>query len=381
MKLPWRLETILGYRPRKTIVKPIYDVLKSTNDKIPYNALKKVAEGYSFILTKPIEYLNDFRHHFFLENTKIEVEPVYFGSIKNGRYCQYNLIPTIIDPSNRIIDSAQRHPYYYNPWKNEYHHPLLSCKKISAPKKIKGKVLSLGTDGGHNGYFHFMARIIPKLSVLEELGISLKEFSVIIINGPSQEFKLSTLKELGIPLEKVIFAKDGEHFQAEYLFFVPRIRYHKMGINFLRESLIQKEKDPLSQNLFIGREDAKFRKLVNQKDFIKENQNLQSIILSQKTIKEQVSLFNQSNLTVGVHGAGLTNIVFSEPNSTLIEILDDAYVNINYWFFSNLIDVNYIPIIGKSVVTDKSLPPNMKSNIKLNEQLQRKLSDAIKKYG
>lgn len=381
-KLPWRVQTMLGYRPKSVNYNHITKVLCSTNDKLPLNKVKLVANGYDFKLKQPVKFINDFRHHAFLENHVLPVEPVYFASIKNGRYCQFNFIPTILDSSNTIIDGAQRHPFYYNPWKNEYQYPLLSCNKVKKPRKIRGKVLSIATDGGHDGYFHFIGRIIPKLSVLEELNISINEFSAIIINGPEKEYKLAAIKELDIPLEKVIFADEGDHIEAEYLFFIPRIRYHKMGLDYVREKFINFNQESSDKNLYLSRQDAKHRKLHNEAVFEKrliDEANFDVTQFIGESLSTQANKIYNSNNIMSLHGAGLTNIIFAKEGSTLIEIMDEAFVNVNFWFYANLVNVNYVSVIGECVHTDSSSKrrPGY-ANVSLSDDLQNKVLEIVK---
>jgi hypothetical protein len=154
-KLPWSVQSSLGYRPKGCNSKPLQDILRPTKDKIPYNKYKVVTKGYEFHLEEPKRYLNDFRHPYFLINTSFPVEDVLFASLKGGRYIQHSFVPTIIDSNNQIIDSAQRHPYYYNPFKDSYTHQALSINKIAKEIKLNGNTLSLATDGAKIGLFNF----------------------------------------------------------------------------------------------------------------------------------------------------------------------------------------------------------------------------------
>lgn len=380
-KLPWRVQTQLGFRPKKTDNQHITKILSSTDDHLPLNKYKLVAKGYNFELKQPTEFLNDFEHPSFLENHTLPIEPIYFASLKNGRFCQYNNIPTIIDSSNTIIDGAQRHPYFYNPFKNDYNHQLLSIPKIVKAKKLKGNVLFIGTDGAHNGYFHVMGRMIPKLGVLKELDINPNFFDWIIINGENKNYKSEPLIAAGLKKEKLIFAKEKDHYQAEYLFFIPRVRYHKIGLDYMKETFCTHISSAEEKNLYIKRDDAKFRKLIDEEKLINKvkKYNFSSVSLGKLPFKDQVSKFHHSPITLGIHGAGLTNMIFSKEKSHIIELYDSDYVNINYWFFANLMNINYIPLIGKSIVIDPSKNVNMRSNLELSNEQFDKLYSTIEK--
>lgn len=385
-KLPWRLQPYFNYRPKRTITKPLQSILKHTSDKMPFNAYTVVAKGHTYQLREPLDYLNDFKHPFFIENKVLEAEEVLFGSLKNGRFSLYNHIPTLINSNNEIVDAAQRHPFYYNPWEEEYLYPLLWCPKMKPAIKIKGNVLCLATDGAHNGYFHVIARMVAKLAVPEYLGIDLNEFSKIIVNGPEKPYKSSAFELLNIPKEKIIYANEGEHYQADYMFFVPRIRYHELGINFLRNHFIPKKNEGDNQRrIFLSREDAEFRKIVEKDDFneVLARKQYEQVCFNGLSIKDQAKIINDSDSIIGIHGAGLGNLIFAEKGTTVIEILDDAFVNVNYWFYCNIIGLDYISVIGKSVKTPCSIERNRPGfdDISLSKQLMKKIEGAMSFLG
>ena len=45
----------------------------------------------------------------------------------------------------------------------------------------------------------------------------------------------------------------------------------------------------------------------------------------------------------------MANLILCKEQTNLIEIFDDEYVNVNFWFYAQLFKLNYTPIIGKSV--------------------------------
>lgn len=54
------------------------------------------------------------------------------------------------------------------------------------------------------------------------------------------------------------------------------------------------------------------------------------------SVQEQHSLFYNATVIVALHGAGLANILFSEPGTKVIEILDDTYC-----YLSQTLDLDY----------------------------------------
>ena len=377
-KLPWRLQSQLGFRPKKAIFSSITKHLPETKDNIPFNSWKKIENGYQIGLKKPEKYLNDFRHHFFLENHELEVEPVIFASISKARVNLTDSIPSIIDKNNCILDGALRHPYYYNPWKKNYTFPQLSVFKLPQPKRLKGNVFSLMVDGGHNGFFHILGRSLPRFAILEKLNIPLDFFSYFIINGPETPYKKDGLEKIGIPPEKIVFVNEGEQFICDTLFFTPRIRYHQLGIDYIREQFISENDDIQNPGIYLSRKDADHRKLLEENILEKSiaKKGIVSTSFRGKSLTEQADIFNSSKNIISVHGAGLTNILFAQKNSTLIEILDDSFVNVGFWFLSNIAGVNYIPVIGKSI-KNNTKTRNGFDDVSLQLEMIEKISESV----
>lgn len=45
----------------------------------------------------------------------------------------------------------------------------------------------------------------------------------------------------------------------------------------------------------------------------------------------------------------MANLIFCKEKTNLIEIFDNEYVNVNFWFYAQLFKLNYTPVIGTSV--------------------------------
>ena len=61
-KLPWRIQTFLGFRPRKTNYDSIENVLKLSEERLPINAYKKVWDGYEVKMKDPSGFFNQKKH-------------------------------------------------------------------------------------------------------------------------------------------------------------------------------------------------------------------------------------------------------------------------------------------------------------------------------
>lgn len=89
--------------------------------------------------------------------------------------------------------------------------------------------------------------------------------------------------------------------------------------NVLMKDFVPQKKDGA---IFIKRHN---RKIKNEKDVLnifknKFNTEIEEIDFSEMSFEEQMKKSNSSDLLIGVHGAGLTNLMFMQPDAKIFEI-------------------------------------------------------------
>lgn len=82
------------------------------------------------------------------------------------------------------------------------------------------------------------------------------------------------------------------------------------------------------------------------------------VTLESLSVAEQVSLMVGAKAVVAAHGAGLTNLVFCQPHTKVIEIFSPQYVPSCYWSLSDRLDLNYYYLEGEPIENFYSLHPN-----------------------
>jgi capsular polysaccharide biosynthesis protein len=64
--------------------------------------------------------------------------------------------------------------------------------------------------------------------------------------------------------------------------------------------------------------------------------------------KEQVAIFRKARTIVSPHGAGLTNLLFCEPGTRVLELFADCYINLGLQRLANLKQARYAYLVGHS---------------------------------
>jgi len=69
-------------------------------------------------------------------------------------------------------------------------------------------------------------------------------------------------------------------------------------------------------------------------------------IATSLNFREQFQTFQQSSVILGVHGAGLANILFCRPGTTIVEIFPRTFIKSTYLWLARRLNCEYIPYIA-----------------------------------
>lgn len=234
-------------------------------------------------------------------------------------------------------------------------HTLFSLWKLPPVYQITGKAVMLSTKGS-DVYFHWMFEVLPRLELLRCSGIDFNDIDTFIFSTYHLPFQLETLKILEIPQPKIVTNRDRYHIQAEELIVpswtgIPGHMPH-WACDFLRRSFLTnacgKSLEP-SPRIYISRAQCRHRQVCNEARVteVLEKLGFKTVILESMSVVEQALLFSGAEVVVAPHGAGLSNLVFCQPGTKVIEFFSPNYVETHYWALSNQMELDYYYLIGK----------------------------------
>ena len=205
--------------------------------------------------------------------------------------------------------------------------------------------------------YHFFIDVMPRLYVLSFFK---NESITIIINHDVSDFQWQILKTFKVSYRnfKFIKIKRYQKFKiSDYVFpsfsslnnngyLDDNILTFVTGLTrlaFGTELNINK-----NRRIYISRKYADKRKLANETEVQKilTNFGFEVVYAEHLNYKMQIELFESSNFIIGVHGAGLTNMIFCSKNTKIIEIHCHNNVNTHYCFMAKSCKLDYSYIIG-----------------------------------
>ncbi len=126
---------------------------------------------------------------------------------------------------------------------------------------------------------------------------------------------------------------------------------------FLEKILINIKVPHFKSKIYIRREDANYRKILNEADLINKlrKHNFEIINPQHFEILEQMKIFSNAEIIITPHGSNMTNIIFCKKGAKIIEIspnLNDAYeqnISTRYRNIASFLELDFNTIKADSV--------------------------------
>ena len=264
----------------------------------------------------------------------------------------------IMTPDNYLLADLSREYPSPLPGCTKYHpkeHQIFGLEQLPLLEKINGKVAVLSVLSG-NIYFHWMVDLLPRIEILSQ-SLDLEEIDWFVVNEHQQPFQQETLKTLGIPQHKILESDRHPHIQAEELVVPSHPSYlgwlQPWGLEFLREVFLKDRminQPGWPERIYISRGNARYRQIMNEPEVIDVLKQFDFTCMTPESmsLESQIATFAHAKIIVAPHGSGLTNIVFCNPGTKVIELFSPHYIRYYYWQISQLLGLEHYYLIGEA---------------------------------
>jgi hypothetical protein len=226
-------------------------------------------------------------------------------------------------------------------------------------RTLPGRTLMLAATGAET-FSHFLFDSISRGFLLEECGLHVRDFNHIIVNNLDSLFQRELLIKLGVQPSQLVCLATSKTIHCEEL-ILPSYpsglgQYNPDALSWLRKTFLPLPlKSRLSERLFISRNMAKSRRIVNESeiDEVLVRHGFRKILLEELPILEQFSLFSTASHIIAPHGAGLANLAFASEGARVLELFARGYLNACYWTLSNYVGIEYQCLLGFAELENK----------------------------
>lgn len=330
-----------------------------------------------------------FDHYYpenFLNLSKLTFKKPFVANLKNGRV--YGERGYVITTDGHILTDV-------NPEmsQNRTKHSLVERGYMPTPERISGTVAVLNS-AGLNNYFHYLFDTLGRLQYFNKIDFNIDYY----YTAYNTKFQKELLDLFGIPQNKIIKAGKNTHLEAEHLLVTSlpgdntmadeRYKPYKDYETYRYVSHVVLTKIPgttakdNSQFVYIQRRGN--RAIENEAELLEGLQNIGSwkiVRLEEYAVIEQANLFHNAKVIVALHGAGLANLIYCKPHTTVVEITNPAYPSPLYYQISSLFQLKYYPIMGEGKAGYISKTNDIKGNVSVDVQrIVSTINEAIASY-
>jgi hypothetical protein len=296
----------------KKIKTTIYPKLK-IDRKMPVNMnLSKPSEFFDQVKLF-FEEVNLFEYY----NVNVSPEGIVF---KNGQLDQ----DLLIYPTHKKIYNFK---YLFGAY--------IKRRKI---KLIDNSTYLLCFDYWSNSIFHWMCDTLPRIEAIKEKA---KDCVLLLPENYEYPYIHDTLKAFSF--KAIQYIEVNSYVHCEKLLVPDHIavsgRIRPDNFKALRKTLLIYFKPQFTgkhnfPNIYVSRNKAKYRKVLNETDLypVLEKYQFKVIYFEDHSVSEQIEICYNAKTFVSIHGANLTNSVFMKPNSNVLELRKKGDLENNYFY-------------------------------------------------
>lgn len=239
-------------------------------------------------------------------------------------------------------------------WHHYLQHPLFQMKALAQIQFTKKRVAVIASSAS-NCYYHWMLDVLPRLKLLQECSM---DYDLLYVPKMRFPFQKDTLEIIGIKPDKIFEGTDETCLRASQL-VVPSLiggvfaTRPNWACQYLRNTFLGYDRKSISKtnrvyisrrtyttvSRYVGNETEVF-------DFLK-SKGFKRYILEDLSVKEQAQLFSGAEMVVATHGAALTNLVFCEPGTHVIEVFLPHYLDESYFSLGKQMQLNHFCILSE----------------------------------
>jgi len=224
--------------------------------------------------------------------------------------------------------------------------------KFIFPKfNFSKKRFLLITDEWTSNYYHWHIFALQKLIVLQENNLTKDALLFLPKKYSRYPFAIKSLEKFGIKKNQIVFLRRKSNIKVKEA-AIAIVNQHDIDVIQKLQKQILTNTAPkdlgFGEKIYISREGQKLRNVVNEQEvlLLLNKYGFRKIIAEQFSYDDQINICRKAKYLISPHGAGLTNLLFMQKGSSVIELaakpnLIDKPIS-DYYRLCNNLGINYI---------------------------------------
>jgi capsular polysaccharide biosynthesis protein len=225
-------------------------------------------------------------------------------------------------------------------------------------------------------YFHWLLYHLPKIMILNGYGRSER----IILPSTNRLYPVieRSMELLGVGTSRLPKLNTSV-LHVDELTIVETDLFPSVILHQMREKVIGHNVATPNRKVFISRELARWRRLVNQEAMweILRAAGYEKVLMEKLTLDEQVSLMSETRVIFGLHGAGLANMLFCPSGAHIIELTDPDFQEPGYYALASSLGHHYWHLKGEVAGERKAAYHDLTVNTSVAKEIVARVECAI----
>lgn len=207
-----------------------------------------------------------------------------------------------------------------------------------------------------DNYFHFLVDFVPRMIAVHAAADRVPRQVLVLCPGGLTPREVFFLDKLDLTSFEFVDTGVSSLLRLDDLLFTPFKTRWQSGflprkyVDYMRARFCPDRPGRNSRRILVSRQGAR-RRVEENWDELESSLSrygFESVRLEDLSLADQIETLYDAEALVGVHGAGLTNMVFATPGLRVLEIFPSYFVAPHYYYLSESLGHSYAVVNGQS---------------------------------
>ena len=200
-------------------------------------------------------------------------------------------------------------------------------------------------------YWHFYHDVLSKLRLLEERGIG-REIPLVVAEALyNTPYFQAAMRRPGLADRQFVAQDSKTYVEAEEIIFGAAMGHDKQNFEYAYKQMAPPAPDPkAARRIFLVRGKQRSRRLANLAALkaVTDRYGFDVIDTDNMPLEEQMALFSSTRYVVGIHGAGLVNLIYRAGAPLgLLELFSPRHIAPHYYWLATDYGYDYDALAGE----------------------------------